>query len=136
MDVISRIEGRIAELKTELAELETALRVNQRMLNGDAASARRDAALTVRPVTPAIAREGVGKDLSGKTVREAAAQILSETSTPLYYKEVFKQAIARGYNSGRKGSTGSPVSFWAILKRNPDQFAPVGAGLFKLKESK
>lgn len=135
MDYLSQIEGRIAKLRQELQELEVAAKVCRRLDAGASSIAQYFTDDPKDSPAPAGAN-GSGKDLTGKTVRESAEIILRESDEPLYYKAVFDKAIARGYSSGRKGKDGSPVSFWAILKRNREVFEPAGEGRFKLKGAK
>jgi hypothetical protein len=120
MSVIHRkIMDRIALLERELEELRIAEKVC-RSLNGDA--------LPIDHDPPSKAK----LDLKGSTVIRAAKDILSKASEPLHYRNVFQEAVERGYK-GRK-STGEPQTFWAIMNRNPEIFESKGDGMFALKE--
>lgn len=74
-------------------------------------------------------------DMGGVTIAEAATKILQERGNePTHFRLLAAEAIKRGYKSNRADSTDKSVtqSFWATMRRNPDEFEAAGDGLYRL----
>ncbi len=89
-------------------------------------------------VAAAVVRrvEGVGEDQSfaGKKIRECARILLAEES-PKHFRDLAKEAFARGYTSQKRGDLDVIArSFWTTLSMFKDEFERVGAGKYKLKK--
>lgn len=125
-DFLSKIQSRIDALKDEIHELEIAAKVYQR-LGSNGQTKDSDPFLMDLAAAAKLTPRG---DLVGSKVREAALKILGEARMPMYYKDVFNRAMARGWR-GRKG-TGAAVSFWATMQRNPALFQALGDGRYQL----
>jgi hypothetical protein len=124
MSDLEKIQQRIAVLKEELAECETAARVLRRLAREEHAGVGRNPRPRGRLEAP-----------PRMTILEAAKAILAEKKGELHFSVVADEAIARGYK-GKKTSAPDAIhkSFWATMKRNPAVFEAVGAGKFKLKK--
>jgi hypothetical protein len=129
VDLLSKIMQEIDRRKSDLSELETAARVIQRLLPDSAPAL---AAVETSPVKPAESRN----DLAGSTILEACQKVMAATGQGfVHFGDVYKEAVARGYYSGRKGSSDKSVrqSFWATMHRNEAVFEKGMAGTFKLR---
>jgi hypothetical protein len=129
VDLLSKIMQEIDRRKSDLSELETAARVIQRLLPDSAPAL---VAIQTSQVKSAENRN----DLAGSTILEACQKVLVTMGDGfVHFGDVFKEAAARGYYSGRKGSSGKSVrqSFWATMHRNEAVFEKGEAGTFKLR---
>lgn len=118
-----RIERRIAELKSELKELEIAVKVLRRLRP---TPTKQGKVVSVSPRRK--------KPKGRLKIADTAEKILTEKNgEPAHYREVAAKAVEMGYR-GRKGSTQDKVAkaFWATMKRQPDKFEPQGDGRFTL----
>ena len=120
-----RIEQRIAQLRTELADLETAKRVLAN-LSGDTSA-------TAKPVvTPSSHVKITG--IQPKNILEYAKQILADSGEGgMHSIRVADEAIHLGFK-GRGESDPAKIrkSFAAIMNRNPEVFEALGASKFRL----
>jgi len=130
MSDLELIENRLAALECEIEalnreknELETAVRVIRRL------------SVTINGRESVQVSKEERSDVK-LTVAEAARQILADGSQR-HYAEIADLALKQGYQS-RPGSTRERTcqTFWAIMKRHPDQFEAVGGGEFRLKKTK
>ena len=119
-----RIAARISVLRSELAELETADRVLERLHAPQAGTA-----------IPAVNRQvNTNSRDELKTIADYAKALLAKSPDGMHFTDIADQAMARGYR-GRKGSEEKAIrqSFWATMRRDGEAFEMLGEGMFKLK---
>jgi hypothetical protein len=120
-----RIAARIAVLRAELSDLETADRVLERL---NAPHGTTPILAGQKRVTPPAQASEL------KTIADFAKDILaSATPEGMHFTEIADQAMARGY-AGRKGSEEKSIrqSFWATMRRDGNTFKMLGEGRFRL----
>ena len=113
---LEKIERQIAECREIIANKQAEIRELE------------TAAIVLRRI------EGVPAEQSfaGKKIRECCRILLGERS-PRHFKELAREAFARGYVS-QKGGDIEVVSrsFWTTLRAFPGDFKAKGPGLFEL----
>jgi hypothetical protein len=121
---LALIARRIAALKAELTELETAAKVLRRL-----------SADTGRGREITTARKKKGTTEPRLTITDAATSILTGLNgKPEHYAVIAKEAMKLGYK-GKTRSTEDQLkkAFWATMKRQPEIFESTGDGRFRLK---
>jgi len=126
MKDLDLIDRRIAELKTELTDLETAARVLRKLGASPPGPRGRAKVLPRRRMA----------HRSRLTITEAAKTILSELNgNAEHYAQIAKRAVEMGYEARSTSTPDKSVkAFWATMKRRPEIFESMGEGRFKLKE--
>lgn len=130
MSDLDKIEKRIADLRQELTDLETAHRVIVELSNGDVQS---EMGLVGKKTSKKRAVRVKGRR---KNILVFAQNVLrKEPGLTLHYREIAEESMKKGYKSNRPGSTTEKVhhSFWTTMNRNEEIFQAVGKGRFKLK---
>lgn len=125
MDDRQKIDNRVAELKAELAELETAARVLERLNSSQNGAGSQDRQRLVK----------LNSNDALKTITDYAKAILAGAKADgMHFNEVAEAAMSRGYR-GRKGSDDKAIrqAFWVTMRRHEDSFEMLGEGRFKLK---
>ena len=75
-----------------------------------------------------------GKSFSGKKIRECA-RILLEEKSPQHFKDIAREAVARGYVSQKGGDVDIVSrSFQATMTINESEFEKLEGGVFALKK--
>jgi hypothetical protein len=143
-NLLQKLEAKITSKKIdrdildrEIAELEIAMRVLREMAdelpvspnNGSSSlpmfpteklTISQQVAKTDFEVSDQVSKPDQGPmDLTGKTMVEAAIQILAENSGgPLHYTRIADLALERGYTSGRNTNSSTlRISFGQVLRR-------------------
>jgi hypothetical protein len=155
IDPLTKLEAKLTEkkaqresLNAEIAELEIAAKVWRELLEGGEPGSSNGVVPPVSaapsPSLPVVeiktAKEDVRppQDLAGKTIVEAATQILREYDGALHYRAIAHMAYGRGYQSGRDSDPETNVmSFSQILRRAAQAggaIEAIGGGMFMLRE--
>ena len=108
---IARCREIIANTRAEIQELENAAAIIRRV----------EGASSEQP-------------FAGKKIRECALILLKEKS-PQHFKNLAKEAVARGYRSQKGGDLEIVArSFWSLLNSMGSDFEKVGPGEFRLRK--
>ena len=122
--------GEIEKLKTQVAPLQTELRIRQEKL----AAVQRLLALETHPLEAiSMSRDSSGSArMNTKRVADVAYEMLKTTGTPIYYKQLYEAIAQTGFEIHGK----DPATNLIAHIGNDPRFERVKRGTYALKEWK
>lgn len=129
-DILRQLERKIKMYRSKLADLEVAVRVIRRELEGDAIPDQ----LPSGDIPSFAAKDPTPGELSGLRIVEAAKRILADQAGGwMDYKDVVKEARRRGFQNRSKSDKNLRDSFHHTMHRHEGIFEWQGTKV-KLKQ--